>query len=241
MSSISGCMNGSPPRMPKNELPIAFASSISRFIAAGSIRACLAATSTQHPWQRRLQLLMTEIYRNGGKNSPRFSRDLCRWTERMPFRPKFQASFHSSRLSVSSSRRLARRRYMGKRAPSWQQLRQGRTETCRYYSPIARCHRAETDSWSRERPRPTGDRLARTIMLLNVAVEQSALAALIRANSCQGPAMKCMLFSLSLLLLVPLPLVSAADEEGFVSLFNGKDLTGWKGDTNYWSVRDGAL
>ena len=34
---------------------------------------------------------------------------------------------------------------------------------------------------------------------------------------------------------------SAADEEGFVSLFNGKDLSGWRGDKNYWSVQDGAL
>ena len=53
-------MNGSPPTMPKNELPIALASRISRCIAAGSIVSCLAATSTQQPWQRRLQLLMIE-------------------------------------------------------------------------------------------------------------------------------------------------------------------------------------
>ena len=33
----------------------------------------------------------------------------------------------------------------------------------------------------------------------------------------------------------------AADEEGFVSLFNGKDLTGWRGDKTYWSVQDGAI
>jgi hypothetical protein len=33
----------------------------------------------------------------------------------------------------------------------------------------------------------------------------------------------------------------AADEEGFVSLFNGKDLSGWKGDKAYWSVQDGAI
>ena len=31
------------------------------------------------------------------------------------------------------------------------------------------------------------------------------------------------------------------DEDGFVSLFNGKDLDGWKGDTKFWSVRDGAI
>jgi type 1 glutamine amidotransferase len=32
-----------------------------------------------------------------------------------------------------------------------------------------------------------------------------------------------------------------APEHGFVSLFNGKDLSGWEGDTNGWSVRDGAI
>ena len=30
-------------------------------------------------------------------------------------------------------------------------------------------------------------------------------------------------------------------EEGFVSLFNGKDLTGWNGDESIWSVQDGAI
>lgn len=35
---------------------------------------------------------------------------------------------------------------------------------------------------------------------------------------------------------------SAADiEPGFQSLFNGKDLTGWAGRTNHWSVQDGAI
>jgi len=28
---------------------------------------------------------------------------------------------------------------------------------------------------------------------------------------------------------------------GFVSLFNGKDLTGWAGRTNHWSVQDGVI
>jgi len=32
-----------------------------------------------------------------------------------------------------------------------------------------------------------------------------------------------------------------ADEEGFVSLFNGKDLSGWRGYKGYWSVQDGAI
>lgn len=30
-------------------------------------------------------------------------------------------------------------------------------------------------------------------------------------------------------------------DEGFVPLFNGKDLTGWEGDADLWSVEDGAL
>jgi hypothetical protein len=34
---------------------------------------------------------------------------------------------------------------------------------------------------------------------------------------------------------------AAADDEGFTSLFNGKDLSGWEGDTRYWSVEDGAI
>ena len=32
-----------------------------------------------------------------------------------------------------------------------------------------------------------------------------------------------------------------SDEKGFVSLFNGKDLTGWAGEATYWSARDGAI
>lgn len=31
------------------------------------------------------------------------------------------------------------------------------------------------------------------------------------------------------------------DDAGFVQIFNGKDLSGWEGDTTYWSVRDGSL
>jgi hypothetical protein len=34
---------------------------------------------------------------------------------------------------------------------------------------------------------------------------------------------------------------AAEPETGFKSLFNGKDLTGWDGRTNHWSVRDGAI
>src|ERR1700675_1107232 len=74
---------------------------------------CFDATSTQQPWQRRLQLLMIETYRNGGKNSPRRIRRLCFCTDRTPRQPIFTSSFHTSRLSVSSSMRLARRKYIG--------------------------------------------------------------------------------------------------------------------------------
>ena len=33
----------------------------------------------------------------------------------------------------------------------------------------------------------------------------------------------------------------APDADGFVSLFNGKDLTGWDGDPRLWSVKDGVI
>jgi hypothetical protein len=44
-----------------------------------------------------------------------------------------------------------------------------------------------------------------------------------------------------LALLLVSPQVRADAEEGFVSMFNGKDLTGWEGETEFWSVRDGAI
>lgn len=34
---------------------------------------------------------------------------------------------------------------------------------------------------------------------------------------------------------------SASVEPGFKTIFNGTDLTGWKGDTKIWSVRDGVI
>ncbi|MES1218915.1 MAG: DUF1080 domain-containing protein, partial [Bacteroidota bacterium] len=33
----------------------------------------------------------------------------------------------------------------------------------------------------------------------------------------------------------------APKEDGFVSMFDGKTLTGWKGDTVYWKAKDGEL
>src|SRR3954468_7288784 len=48
--------------------------------------------------------------------------------------------------------------------------------------------------------------------------------------------------TLSLTLFVQTASLFAADtEEGFKSLFNGKDLTNWAGRTNHWSVQDGAI
>jgi uncharacterized protein (TIGR03067 family) len=34
---------------------------------------------------------------------------------------------------------------------------------------------------------------------------------------------------------------AAESEDGFKQIFNGKDLTGWDGDANFWSVKDGAI
>ena len=36
-------------------------------------------------------------------------------------------------------------------------------------------------------------------------------------------------------------LTAFAAESGFKSIFNGKDLTGWEGLGDFWSVRDGAI
>jgi len=35
--------------------------------------------------------------------------------------------------------------------------------------------------------------------------------------------------------------VATNDESGFISIFDGKTLAGWQGDTNYWRVEDGCL
>src|SRR3954453_12330433 len=31
------------------------------------------------------------------------------------------------------------------------------------------------------------------------------------------------------------------DADGFIEIFNGKDLTGWEGLPDFWSVKDGAI
>ncbi len=48
------------------------------------------------------------------------------------------------------------------------------------------------------------------------------------------------LFALATSALLALP-THAADEAGFKSIFNGKDLTGWEGNPKLWSVKDGAI
>jgi len=46
--------------------------------------------------------------------------------------------------------------------------------------------------------------------------------------------------SVGLLLLASISLLRAADND-FKPIFNGKDLTGWDGDTRLWTVRDGVI
>src|SRR5688572_4457454 len=108
-------MNGSPPRMPKKALPCRFASVMVRFSVPRSM-ASFSSTSTQQPWQRRLQELIMERYRNGGKYSPRLMRRLNFSTDNVPFTPKFQANFHRQRLSVVRRIRVARAGSMGSAA-----------------------------------------------------------------------------------------------------------------------------
>jgi type 1 glutamine amidotransferase len=45
----------------------------------------------------------------------------------------------------------------------------------------------------------------------------------------------------AILALVAGPATAAADDEGFVSLFDGKTLEGWDGDQRFWRVDDGAI
>lgn len=51
-----------------------------------------------------------------------------------------------------------------------------------------------------------------------------------------------MLRRFMLTLVAALTLSAAATaQDGFKDIFNGKDLTGWKGDSQRWSVKDGAI
>ncbi|MCB1090550.1 MAG: DUF1080 domain-containing protein, partial [Verrucomicrobiae bacterium] len=46
-------------------------------------------------------------------------------------------------------------------------------------------------------------------------------------------------FALAVAAALALPCLAGADEP--INLFNGKDLTGWKGNAKLWSVEDGAI
>src|SRR4051812_11679529 len=54
---------------------------------------------------------------------------------------------------------------------------------------------------------------------------------------------RCAVLGLAFVLAAVACRLPAAEEEGFVSLFNGKDLTGWvvKGKKEGWKVQDGIL
>ncbi len=52
------------------------------------------------------------------------------------------------------------------------------------------------------------------------------------------PSLRAALFAVGSLLC---PLAVTAADHGFVSLFNGRDLTGWDGNLDFWSVRDGVI
>src|SRR5262245_44046225 len=50
------------------------------------------------------------------------------------------------------------------------------------------------------------------------------------------------LFATSNLIAADVPSQKAPPETaGMISLFNGKDLSGWDGDPRLWSVKDGAI
>ena len=42
-------------------------------------------------------------------------------------------------------------------------------------------------------------------------------------------------------ILLAQPVSVPAAEQGFQSIYNGKDLTGWEGNPKLWSVKDGAI
>lgn len=48
-------------------------------------------------------------------------------------------------------------------------------------------------------------------------------------------------FLIALMLALTLPATAHAAENGFQSIFNGENLSGWKGAPDHWSVEDGAI
>ena len=60
--------------------------------------------------------------------------------------------------------------------------------------------------------------------------------------------MRCQYCGAAVLIVAALSCAAMCDEplatslpEGFKAIFNGKDLTGWEGSSEYWSVKDGCL
>ena len=49
------------------------------------------------------------------------------------------------------------------------------------------------------------------------------------------------IFGIGLALATAGTLKGGEAEDGFVPMFNGKDLTGWEGVPGAWEVRDGAI
>ena len=47
--------------------------------------------------------------------------------------------------------------------------------------------------------------------------------------------------AIGMIALVPILSSVAVEDEGFTSLFNGQDLSGWVGDTEGYDVEDGVL
>jgi hypothetical protein len=62
-------------------------------------------------------------------------------------------------------------------------------------------------------------------------------------NNMKNNAVIILVFSLITAFLTSHDTVALAGDssEGWVSIFNGKDLTGWDGDPRFWSVKDGAI
>jgi hypothetical protein len=69
-----------------------------------------------------------------------------------------------------------------------------------------------------------------------VGIQVSARIAWARAV----PAVLTLLAATTMMIVVDVS-ATAASEDGFTAIFNGTDLSGWEGDSQFWSVRDGAI
>ena len=63
----------------------------------------------------------------------------------------------------------------------------------------------------------------------------------IKAISFNGMSYKSIVLTMSLFWFVNITLYSQHFEEGFTSMFNGKDLSGWDGMPEFWKVENGAI